>query len=466
MDKLHIYHVNDLHSHFENWPKIAGFLNRKKYEHNRSGEQYLLLDIGDHVDRFHPMTEATLGKFNIECLNKLQFDGATIGNNEGITLPHEALDTLYEEAEFPVILSNLYKKNGTRPEWVRPYEYVELENGMTIALLGVTVFYQTFYDLLGWKLKDPFESLKETISEVREKADYIILLSHLGITDDEVIAEQFPEINLVLGSHTHHLLEEGKRVNETLLCGAGKYGTHVGYVELGFDSVKKKAVKEKASVYSIEKEPECEKTVKELAIAQAGVKEKLSQPVAFVKEELELDWFNDSPFGSLLAQALREWCDGEVSMVNAGMLLEPLPEGEVTIGDLHRICPHPINPCKVYLKGEVIKEVISQAVTREMEELKLKGLGFRGKIMGKMIFDGIEVSTKTLEDGKRHVTSIHAGGELLDLEKTYTVATVDMYTLGPLYPEISHAEKKIFYMPEFLRDLLAWKLKKIASPEY
>lgn len=465
MEKLHIYHVNDLHSHFENWPKIAGFLTEKKREHRKSGEPYLLLDIGDHVDRFHPMTEATLGKFNIECLNKLHFDGATIGNNEGITLPHEALDTLYEGAEFPVILSNLFKQDGTRPDWLKPYHYVALENGMTIALLGVTVFYQTFYELLGWKLEDPFESLKETLSEVNGKADYIILLSHLGITDDEVIAEQFPEIDLVLGSHTHHLLEEGKRVNETLLCGAGRYGAHVGYVELGFNSAEKKVLKEKASVYPMEMEPECEETVKELALAHNKVKEKLSQPVAYVKEELGLDWFHDSPFGSLLAEALREWCDGEVSMVNAGMLLEPLPKGEVTIGDLHRICPHPINPCKVYLKGDVIKEVITQAVTKEMEELKLKGLGFRGKIMGKMIFDGIDVATETLEDGSRHVASIHIGQELLDAERTYAVATVDMYTLGPLYPEMSHAEKKIFYMPEFLRDLLAWKLKKIAPSE-
>jgi 2',3'-cyclic-nucleotide 2'-phosphodiesterase (5'-nucleotidase family) len=160
----------------------------------------------------------------------------------------------------------------------------------------------------------------------------------------------------------------------------------------------------------------------------------------------------------LLVRAIREWCDGEVAMVNSGMLLEPLCKGPVTKKDLHRICPHPINPCKVNLKGDVLKEVIIQAREEKMEHLKLKGLGFRGKVMGRMVFDGIEVRSEKLVDGKHHVTDVLVHGMPIDPERVYSVATVDMFTLGPLYPEISHAEKKIFYMPELLRDLLAWKL--------
>ncbi|MCD7036269.1 bifunctional metallophosphatase/5'-nucleotidase [Metabacillus sp. GX 13764] len=461
MEKVHIYHVNDLHSHFENWPKIASFLNRRKKEHDLAGEAYYVFDIGDHTDRFHPLTEASLGKINIKCLNELHFDAATIGNNEGITLPHDALDSLYDEAEFPVILSNLYDLNGSRPKWAKPYELIELgKTGITAAVLGVTVFYEEFYRMLGWQLKDPFESLKEVLQEVKGKAEYIILLSHVGITDDEAIAARFPEIDLILGSHTHHLLEKGRRVSNTLLCGAGKYGRYVGHVELDADKGK---INETASVWLMEEEENDEKTEAELQAFAAESAKTLDQPAAFVKEELTLDWFDDSPLGTLLADALKEWCGGEVAMVNAGMLLEPLPEGPVTIGDLHRICPHPINPCKVELKGQVIREVILQAISKDMEELKLKGLGFRGKIMGKMVFSGIEVETEVLEDGERHVKSIMACGKPLDPERVYAVATVDMYTLGPLYPEIGRAKKKRFFMPEFLRDLLAWKLKKVSK---
>lgn len=114
-ETIHLYHTNDLHSYFENWPKVAHYLKRMKKEHAEHGEEMLLVDVGDHLDRVHPITEATNGKSNVELMNDLEYDAVTIGNNEGITLPHDALDTLYDRAAFPVILSNLYTESGSVP---------------------------------------------------------------------------------------------------------------------------------------------------------------------------------------------------------------------------------------------------------------------------------------------------------------------------------------------------------------
>ncbi len=69
-------------------------------------------------------------------------------------------------------------------------------------------------------------------------------------------------------------------------------------------------------------------------------------PAVFqLKESLQVDWFHETPFSHMLASALKTWCGAEIGMVNAGVLLEGLEEGVVTRGDIHRICPHPINPC-------------------------------------------------------------------------------------------------------------------------
>ena len=54
----------------------------------------------------------------------------------------------------------------------------------------------------------------------------------------------------------------------------------------------------------------------------------------------------------MLANALKTWCGAEIGMVNAGVLLEGLEEGVVTRGDIHRICPHPINPCLLKVRGK------------------------------------------------------------------------------------------------------------------
>ena len=60
--------------------------------------------------------------------------------------------------------------------------------------------------------------LTEQIANLKEKSDVIVLLSHLGIHDDELIGHQYPEIDVVIGGHTHHIFHEGKMVDSTIAC--------------------------------------------------------------------------------------------------------------------------------------------------------------------------------------------------------------------------------------------------------
>lgn len=419
----------------------------------------VLLDIGDFIDRFHPITEASDGKANIALLNDAAYDAVTIGNNEGITLSHEQLDKLYEHATFPVLVANVFYQNGERPSWMKPYIIMTFGRAR-IALIGVTVPFQTFYELLGWRVADPFTTVAQLIDELSTKVDAIILLSHLGISDDEKMADMFPQLTAILGGHTHHVFECGKRVNQTLLCGAGKFAHYVGCVTLTVDT-KSRKVDAHAYVKHIDAlEQECIETKQKLHHMVEQATNALAQPIVYLPETLHIDWFSPSPFASLLARALNEWCEGDVAMVNSGVLLASLPKGVITRGDIHRICPHPINPCKVYLRGSELKEVILQAETEQMKQLRVKGFGFRGEVMGQMAYDRITIEKEQLIDGQEHVRRIFIHDQPIDEQKTYAVATIDMFTFGHLYPEIYRAKKQ-YYMPEMLRDVLAWKLKNM-----
>ena len=106
---IHIYHTNDLHSHLEHWPSIHALLAERRRWHEESGDEVLIFDIGDHMDRWHPLSDATRGKANCRLLNDAGYDAATIGNNEGITLPFEDLDSMYTERKFDMLVANLYK---------------------------------------------------------------------------------------------------------------------------------------------------------------------------------------------------------------------------------------------------------------------------------------------------------------------------------------------------------------------
>src|SRR5699024_9564950 len=102
-EKLYFYYTNDLHSYFIHWTHSVIFLKDKRARRELSKESHWTFDIGDHLDRVHPIAEAFMGKANIELLNEADYDVVTLGNNEGITLAHDDLFHLYDHADFNVV---------------------------------------------------------------------------------------------------------------------------------------------------------------------------------------------------------------------------------------------------------------------------------------------------------------------------------------------------------------------------
>ncbi|MGM9988668.1 MAG: bifunctional metallophosphatase/5'-nucleotidase [Bacillaceae bacterium] len=440
---LHIYHINDLHSHFENWPQIIYYINQQRKKHKENGEACLFFDIGDFVDRSNSISEASYGKWNIELLNRAGIDAITIGNNEGITLAHEHLDELYEQSQFDVLVGNLAYLDGSKPNWLKPYTIYQLSD-LRVGVIGLTVPFTELYGKLGWTIEDPIEVLKNILAELTSEVDVIVLLSHLGIKSDEKIAEQFPMIDLILGAHTHHVLPEGKVINDVLLCGAGKYGMYVGHVEVTSTGSKKANLVEASQLIGVDLP-----TLSSLQNLEQQAEEKLARRVTMLQQDLAVDWNKETPFISSLATSIRQWCQADIGMVNAGVLLAPLHKGIVTAKDIHQICPHPINPCVIDIPGSSLQKLIEQASTEEIEKLEIKGLGFRGKVMGKMIYDGV----------KKEGSNLYINNELLHEEKIYRLGTLDMFTFGYIFPDLANYPIT-YFMPELLRDIVQWQLSK------
>lgn len=451
-EKIFFYHTNDVHSHFQYWPRIQQEVQRKRAIHAKNSETMFIFDIGDHLDRFHPYTEATLGKGNVKLLNEAGYDAVTIGNNEGITLSHDDLVHLYDDAKFDCIVANLFDNDGKCPAWAKPYVIYETNNHTKIGVIGVTINFTNFYEPLQWVAANPFQELEKWVPLVREQVDILVILSHLGLSDDERMAEQFAEIDVILGAHTHHILPEGKLVNDCLLCCTGKYGMNLGVVEIQFDT-KNKTIDKEAKLIPSSQLPEVrdEEQFDDVLIKEG--KRLLENPIAYLPQKLETDWFQETELNQLLCSSLTEWCHADCSFLNAGVLLDSLGPGAVTKYDIHRICPHPINPVAVKLNGTQLKELVVQTIDDKYTTLEVKGFGFRGSIFGKIIYDKIDIS------GKGSSIKIKINEEDLLTDQIYRVATLDMFTFARFYPEVVRAEKE-FFLPEFLRDILQWKLIK------
>lgn len=440
-----IYHTNDIHSGFATWPRIVSYIKRHRHPLMR------YVDLGDHADRANPLTEATYGKGNIELLNEAGVDFAVPGNNEGVTFSKQMLYEMYEHASFQVLAANLIdQQTGTYPHWIKPYWIDEMEGGIRIGYIGYTASMIHFYEQLGWDVAFSIERLRQLAQQVAAKTDALVLLSHLGLPRDEQIAAEITEIDVIIGAHTHHALPYGKRISGKLIAQAGKHGQYLGKLSLEFAEGSHKffsAEEELLDPRNFDEDPGARTLLQSL---QTKAQAALSAPAAVLTRKLEVKWFEHSAGPQALCDELSAWCGAELGMLNAGVLLESLPEGPVTYGDLHRVCPHPINPCIVELTGAELTETIERAQTDDIVQLQLKGFGFRGEVLGTMVYTGIDVKPE----------GIFVCGKPIVAEHIYRLATLDMYTFGFLFPKIAEAKKKTYLLPEFLRDILLDMLKK------
>ncbi len=223
-----LLHTNDIHSHFENMGILAAIANeyRERYGH----EHVVLLDIGDHMDRMSPETEGSEGAANVDILNLNEYDAITIGNNEGLTYTSAILNQAYAGILCPVVCSNVTEHaTGQPPVWMQTHQIIE-KGGWRIGLVGATAPYGDFYELLGWDVQEPGRCLAPLVRELRDQVDLLVLLSHLGLSTDQRLAEELPELDVILGGHSHHVLERPLWIGETVLGAAGKFGHYMGHM--------------------------------------------------------------------------------------------------------------------------------------------------------------------------------------------------------------------------------------------
>ncbi|MFP7492200.1 bifunctional UDP-sugar hydrolase/5'-nucleotidase [Terribacillus saccharophilus] len=459
-EKLTINYTNDLHSHFENWPKIAGYFKQNKQEVTDSGETCWLIDIGDHVDRSRPIAEAFRGKANVSLLNEAGFDFATIGNNEGITLDHDDLYHLYDEAEFRVAVANLHAQENDDPSWLESSWISETSGGLKVGMIGLTAPFPDFYSLIGWDIEDPIDVLRRELGQLREACDVVVLLSHLGIYADRDIAAAFPDIDVIIGGHTHHLLHEGEYVNQCLITTAGKQGFYFGEVEIIWDHEQKCIVDKRAMAIPVAGLDDDPGTAELVALYSENAVKAMHRPAVVLPDPMPSAPYEDSRVMDRLTDYLRRWTSADLAFLNAGVLLDSFPEGAISYMDIHRICPHPINPATVPLTGEELQQIVDAALQPDFVSFQLKGFGFRGKVIGKMVYSGLTFDLAGTK-AKPRAVNLMIHGEPLQRDEQYLTAMADTFTFGDLLPCIKQAKSKKYFMPEMLRDLLLQTFKEI-----
>lgn len=462
IQKITLVHTNDIHSHFERMSQITTVIKQAR-KSAAVQENVIVIDLGDHMDRMAMETEATLGEANVAVMNEAGYDLAVLGNNEGLTVPPDLLGKVYERhARFPVLCANLKELTTENvSSWMKPYSVIR-RGRLNIGFIAVTAYYPIFYRLLGWEAEDPFLLVRRWTEELRSRVDVLVVLSHIGINGDKKMAEDIPGIDVILGAHTHHLLEEPLMIGESAVCAAGRFGEHVGLVDIEYDLSGNRIASISGRCVRTELYEEDGATKSLIRRYSEESRAKLAETVACLTNPLPVSWTEESPFGNLLASGIRRWVEADIGVVNAGQLLQSLLPGPVTKEVLLGACPSPINPCLMTLRGEDLWTALEESLLPEYIDKPMYGFGFRGKRLGVLCIDGMSVEYDPAAPPYRKIRRIAVGDDPFDPLREYRVGSIDMFTFSAGYLTLAKGTDIRYFLPEFLRDVLTVEL---ARPE-
>lgn len=453
-ETIHLLHTNDLHSHFEHWPRIRRWLKSQQKKWRSQGDTVITLDIGDAMDRMHPLTEATDGKANVALLNQVGYDAVTIGNNEGIGNSAAQLNHLYDQANFAVVLANLRsQKTQQRPHWALEAKIITTAAGTRVALFGLTAPYIDTYRPNGWALTVVQQELPKLLAKLAGKADVFVLLSHLGIDVDKWIAQHYPQVTVIIGSHTHHLLANGLKLNHSLLAAAGRYGEYVGHITLKLNQ-QHQVAHETAQVVKTVSLPVAASDQAEIeGYRQRGHQLLKAQVITTLPHQLTAKAKGNSALMQLALDAIAWTAGTQVAILNTGVFLASFQAGPLTADDLHTALPHAMHLLRIQLSGYDVWRLVREIEKARLflQHYHLHGMGFRGNYFGDMVYSGL-----TWNPVKQ---TVKWHGRPLNPDKKYTLVGMDTYLYFPFFPTIEIVGETEVLFPGVLRDAIRRYLK-------
>ncbi|MDX1920727.1 MAG: 5'-nucleotidase C-terminal domain-containing protein [Candidatus Caenarcaniphilales bacterium] len=453
---LKILQINDVYTTLPLEDGKVGGLARVatlKKENLKNNLNTLLLLPGDFLS---PSVASTVfkGKQMVDVLNETGVDIATLGNHE-FDLGLDVLLERMKEARCDWVISNVIDNKtgvpvgGAKPYLVKEFSFESPPNSLDkgnpekyflahvkeagevikVGFIGLCLKGDEIIpELLRGKttsvrIIDPLEAARVYIPFLEELGvDLIIALTHQNYADDIKLAQEFPNIDLIVGGHEHFPITS--MVGQTLISKAGSDAKFVAEIELS--KPENQQVVKTYSLTPMDEKTALDETVQQVALKyQQELDKSLDQVVGFSAEPLDAIAANvrsrQTNLGILIADAMRKVTKADLAILNSGAIRgdKIYPSGKFTKRDILSIHPFEDKVVKIQISGTTLVEALNHGVEKLNEKLgrypQVSGLSFQ---------------TVQQPDGSYKIKDLKIGAEALDLNKLYTLAISDYMLQG------------------------------------
>ena len=380
--KFTILHSNDMHGDFlaemrgegeglvGGLALLSGYVNQVRRE-----EPNVIYTISGDMLQGSLIDAEFKGVSTIEIMNYLAPDVATLGNHElDYGLPH--LLFLEKMANFPIINANLYIKKYNK-RLMQPY-LIKRVDGFDILFIGIIT--ETVMDSIRRDSQiGTFISLEDAAQEVgricdaykSDDIDLTVLLTHIGFDSDKELAALLkPEwgVDMILGGHSHTLLERPEVVNHILIAQANVGTDQIGRFDIFVDDDTNSIVDWKWKLVPITSEniqPD-EGLQQFIDSFGATIDQKYNTLLCRTVEALTHSQREiETALGDLFADIFAENASCDVAFVGSGSIRAKQMGPVVTLRDLRQTFPYDEVYTRYTITGEQLLRIFRHIMRKE-----------------------------------------------------------------------------------------------------
>ncbi|MFS8124246.1 5'-nucleotidase C-terminal domain-containing protein [Rhizobium sp. BR 250] len=483
--ELNILHINDFHSRIESINKfdstcsaeeegknecfggaarLLTAINQTRDALKAEGKNVLLLNAGDNFQGslFYTTYKGTV---EAEVLNAMKFDAMTVGNHE-FDDSEDGLAGFLDKVQFPVVTANVVATAASKiGDRVKPSIVLEV-GGQKIGIVGAVA-----NDTAELATPGPNITIAEDVAKISEQVqklkqdgvNKIIALTHVGYPRDLEFIAKIPDVDVVVGGHTHTLLSNTDQKAEgpyptvvdnpggykVPVVQAGQYSKYLGDLKVIFDDngVVKESKGDPILIDSAFKPDEA--TLKRIDELKAPIEALKAKVVGTSEGPIEGDRkvcrVKECSMGNLVADATLARVKDQgvtIAFANSGGLRSSIDGGDVSMGEVLTVLPFQNTVATFQLKGEDIRAALENGVSqiddgagRFMQVSGMKYSFDRSKPAGSRVVS-VEVkegdSFVPLDPAKTYIVAannyVRTGG---DGFKVFATKAINAYDFGP-----------------------------------
>jgi len=449
--RMRVLHTNDHHARIEpvantdGSPLHGGVSRRKALIDSVRAEEVLpvlLVDAGD-------LSQGTLyynrfdGQADLEFYNVMGYEAMAIGNHE-FDKTQEVLANIIAQARFPVLSANIVASAASPLAGkIQPTTIIE-KDGQKIGIFSVSPE-DTAELALGARENITFtsaiEASRQSVAALQAQGvNFIIGLTHVGITVDREIARQVAGISLIIGGHSHTpqgpMNNVGTPPYPELIAGPNgrgvpvfqdwEWGRWLGDFTVSFDATGKvidiqgnptevagslptdQGFEDRIAVFKTDIDALTKRVVGEAAVVLNGQRNDVRT--------------KETNLGDLVAQVMLDKGrdDGaQIAITNGGGIRTSIDVGPVTVGEVLSVLPFGNTLALTTITGAQLKDALENGVSQ------IESVAGRFPQIA-----GFSFTYDPALPAKGRVTSIAYTGASVDPNGAYRVATNNFMLVG------------------------------------